>query len=73
MKQSKIDFTRLLKGYKDGWVAISDDFKRVVIHGSSLEEARKKAKTLKGKVYYFPAGESYSDFVGLIAIHDNTV
>ncbi len=73
MKQPMIDFTKLLKGYKDGWVAISDDFKHVVLHGKSLEELMEKAKKLEGRLYYFPAGESYSDFVGIILFDDNTV
>lgn len=64
MKQNKIDFIKLLKGYKNGWIAISHDFKRVLFHGKNLKEAMKKAKNAKEKVYYFPAGESYSNFVG---------
>ncbi len=73
MKQRKIDFTKLLKGYKDGWVAISHDFKRVVFHGKSLKETMAKAKKSKEKVYYFPARESYSDFVGFILDNDHTI
>lgn len=64
MKQNKINFVKLLKGYRDGWVAISHDFKRVVFHGRNLKDVMKKAKGSKGKVYYFPAGEAYSSFVG---------
>lgn len=66
MTQNKIDFIKLLKGYKDGWVAISADFKRVVFHGKSLKDAMKKAKDVKEKLYYFPAEESYSNFVGIL-------
>ncbi len=64
MKQNKIDFIKLLKGYKSGWIAISHDFRHVLFHGKNLKEAMKKAKNAKEKVYYFPAGESYSNFVG---------
>ena len=64
MKQSKIDFTKLLRGYRDGWVAISSDFKSVVSSGKSLKDVMKKVKNSKEKLYYFPAGESYSNFVG---------
>ncbi len=65
MRQDKIDFIRLLKGYRKGWVAISHDFKRVVFHGENLKETMKKAKDVKEKLYYFPVGESYSNFVGI--------
>ena len=60
----KIDFVTLLKNYTSGWVAISADFTRVVLSGKTLQEVRKKAKGIKEKLYYFPAGESYGDFVG---------
>ena len=66
MKQIKIDFIKLLKGYKAGWVGISSDFKKVLVWGKTLDEASQKAKTIKEKVYYFPAGESYSNFIGTI-------
>lgn len=64
MRQSKINFIKLLKGYKDGWVGISSDFNKVLVWGKTLDEATQKAKTTKEKVYYFPAGETYSNFVG---------
>jgi hypothetical protein len=60
----KIDFATLLKNYTSGWVAISGDFTKVVLSGKTLQEVRKKAKRIKEKLYYFPAGESYGDFVG---------
>lgn len=59
-----IDFVKLLKGYTSGWVAISSDFSRVVLFGKTLKEVRQKSKDIKDKLYFFPAGESYSDFVG---------
>lgn len=64
MNKSKIDFVKLLKGYKSGWVAISSDFKSVVLSGKTLKEAMGKAKKLKEKVYFFPAEKNYSDFIG---------
>ncbi|OGH19644.1 MAG: hypothetical protein A2868_04285 [Candidatus Levybacteria bacterium RIFCSPHIGHO2_01_FULL_40_15b] len=63
-KQAKIDFVKLLKGHKDGWVGISSDHTRVLLWGKTLSEARKKAKAIKEKVYFFPAGYSYSNFIG---------
>lgn len=62
--QKTINFIKLLKNYRKGWVAISADFERVVFSGKTLSEARKKAKNYKEKVYYFPAGEEYSNFLG---------
>ncbi len=60
----KIDFVVLLKNYTSGWVAISADFSKVVLSGKTLREVIEKAKSIKEKLYYFPAGESYGDFVG---------
>lgn len=64
MKQEKIDFVKLLKGYTSGWVGISSDFSRVLFSGKTLKEVKLKADKKKEKVYVFPAGEVYSDFVG---------
>lgn len=62
--QQKINFVKLLKNYNSGWVAISSDFSTVVLSGKTLKEVRDKAKYTKEKLYFFPAGESYGDFVG---------
>lgn len=62
--QKKINLVKLLKNYGKGWVAISDDFQRVVFSGRTLASTRKKAKKYKNKLYYFPSGEKYSDFFG---------
>lgn len=63
--QKGINFVKLLKGYKKrGWVAISDDFTRVLSHGRTIESAKKKVKDYTGKIYYFPSGETYENFVG---------
>lgn len=66
MKQMKINLVKLLKGYEYGWVGISSDFKKVLLWGKTLDEATQKAEKIKEKIYYFPAGESYSNFVGII-------
>lgn len=70
MKKSSINFAKLLKGYKDGWVGISSDHKKVVAWGKTLKDAREKAKKTSQKLYFFPARESYGDFVGTI-VNDN--
>lgn len=64
MKYKKINFVKLLKSYKKGWVAISQDFKRVVFYGKTLKETMKMANNYKEKIYYFPTGETYSHFIG---------
>jgi len=64
MKFSKIDFVKLLKGYKTGWVGISSDHKKVVAWGKTLKQVREKSKKIEDRIYFFPSGESYSNFVG---------
>lgn len=63
MKQ--IDFVTLLKPYASGWVAISSDFTEVVLWGETLRELKEKVKHSKEQLYFFPAGESYGNFIGL--------
>ncbi|MBI2616519.1 hypothetical protein HYW55_00090 [Candidatus Gottesmanbacteria bacterium] len=67
MKYKRINFIKLLKKYKSGWVAISSDFENVVFSGKTLKATMQKAKKYKEKLYYFPAGETYSNFVGLFS------
>lgn len=62
--QKQINFAKLLKGYGGGWVAISANFQRIISHGKTLSSVRKKTQTLKEKVYFFPSGEKYAQFVG---------
>ena len=64
MTHKKIDFTKLLKDYKSGWVGLSSDYKKVVVHGENLADAREKARTISDKIYFFPAGEVYSNYIG---------
>ncbi len=66
MKQRKINFVKLLKGYKAGWVGISTDHTKVVAYGKTLEEAVQKAKKVKQPAYYFPVEKAYSPFIGFI-------
>lgn len=64
MRQKKIDFVKLLKGYKSGWVGISSDHNKVVAWGKTLQQVREKTKNIQDRIYFFPSGESYSNFVG---------
>jgi len=61
---NKINFVKLLQGYTAGWVAVSSDFSRVLFSGKTLEEVMKKVRESKSKVYYFPADQSYGNFIG---------
>lgn len=63
MKHTNIDFTKLLKDYKSDWVAISSDFKSVKYSGETLKEVREKAKNTKDKLYFFPAEQSYANYI----------
>lgn len=63
-RKFRIDFVKLLKDYKSGWIAISSDFSKVVLSGKTLKEVMKKSKSMKEKLYYFPAEKSYGNFVG---------
>jgi hypothetical protein len=62
--EKKINLVKLLKGHTSGWVAISSDFSRVVLSGKTLHEVREKAKNIKERLYYFQAGQDYTNFVG---------
>lgn len=64
MQYGRINFVKLLKGYKSGWVGISSDHKKVVAWGKTLKQVREKSKKIQDRIYFFPAGESYSNFVG---------
>ena len=64
MKQAKINFFGLLKPYGKGWVAISEDFKRVLFYGKTLKSLMNKSIKSKQKVYYYPSGDNHSNFVG---------
>lgn len=64
MKYNAINFVKLLKGYKTGWVGISSDFKSVIVSGKNLKDVKEKAEKTNKKLYFFPAGESYGNFVG---------
>ena len=61
---TQIDFAKLLKNHKTGWVGISSDFKSVISSGKTLQEVREKTKDRKEKIYFFPAGQTYSNFIG---------
>lgn len=65
MKMKQINLVALLQPYTSGWVAISADFSKVLLWGKTLLELKEKVRDKKEKIYYFPAGESYANFVGV--------
>lgn len=71
MRKFEINLFSLLRGYKSGWIGISSDFKSVLVRGRTLRETRKKAKKLGKRVYFFPAGESYGNFIGNLDEQDS--
>ena len=46
-KPLPIDLTKLLKPYKGQWVALSQDEKRILGHGKSLDEALAAARKVE--------------------------
>ncbi len=44
-----IDLTKLLKPYKGQWVALSQDEKRILGHGKSLDEALAAVRKEEGR------------------------
>lgn len=64
MKHKSINFIKLLKGYAKGWVAISSDYRKIIVFGKTLKSVQEKTKNVKDKIYYFPSGEDYSNYIG---------
>ncbi|OGG14906.1 hypothetical protein A2875_03015 [Candidatus Gottesmanbacteria bacterium RIFCSPHIGHO2_01_FULL_46_14] len=64
MKKKSINFVKLLRGHTSGWVAISSDFRSVVFAGRNLKTLKEKVQKQKEKVYFFPAGKTYGNFIG---------
>ncbi len=64
MKKKPINFVKLLRGYTSGWVGVSSDFRSVVFAGRNLKSLKAKAEKQKEKVYFFPAGKTYGNFIG---------
>jgi hypothetical protein len=47
MDKTSINFNKLLRSFKDKWVAVSDDYGKVFASGDNLESIIKKVKGLK--------------------------
>lgn len=59
---SPIDLTKLLKKYKSGWVAVSNDYGRVIAHAEKFIELQKKVKNNKN-VVVIQAFNNYYNYV----------
>ena len=47
MDKASINFNKLLRSFKDQWVAVSEDYGTVFASGRTLEIVSKKVKTTK--------------------------
>jgi hypothetical protein len=47
MDKKSTNFNKLLKSFKDKWVAVSDDYGKVFASGNTLESIVKKVKANK--------------------------
>jgi len=47
MDKTSTNFNKLLKSFKDQWVAVSEDYGTVFASGHTLESISKKIKTTK--------------------------
>lgn len=57
-----IDMTKILQPYTSGWVAVSDDYRRVVAHAKTFLDLQKKLKHKKN-VVVIQALRNYYNYV----------
>jgi hypothetical protein len=62
--QKTPDLSKLLKNYSAGWVAISSDYKKIVVSGKTLKEVTEKVNK-KGvqDVILISGSKNYRGFV----------
>ena len=48
MDKTSINFNKLLRSFKDKWVAVSDDYGKVFASGNTLESIMNKVKNMTG-------------------------
>jgi len=62
--QKTPDLSKLLKNHSAGWVAISSDYKKIVVSGKTLKEVTEKVNKKKiTDVLLISASENYRGFV----------
>lgn len=57
---SQIDLTKILQKYKSGWVALTNDYSRVVAHAEKFIDLQKKVKDKKNIVVIQAFGNYYN-------------
>jgi hypothetical protein len=63
---NKLDLSKTLKKYKNGWVAISKDYKEVLFSAPNFNALMNKIDRpgKKDNVILIPASENYRGFIG---------
>lgn len=59
---TSVDLTKLLQKYKTGWVALSNDYSRVVAYAEKFIDLQKKVKNKKN-VVVMQAFDNYYNYV----------
>ncbi len=59
---TSINLTKLLQKYKSGWVAVSDDYSRVVAYAEKFIDLQKKVKNKKN-IVVIQAFDNYYNYV----------
>ena len=64
MKRKVINTMKLLKKYKKGWVALSNDYKRVVVYSETFAGIAEAVEKKKEKdLFLLPVAKHYSGFI----------
>ena len=67
MTRQNSDLTKLLKKYKQGWVALNQQQTKVLAHARTFTQVNEKIKDQDPEeVVLFPLGNTQSYFVGLL-------
>ena len=68
MKKNTIDIIKLLKKYKKGWVALSKDYKKVVVHSETFDGIVQALNKKKEKdLFLLPVAKHYSGFITVLS------
>lgn len=59
---TSINLTKLLQKYKSGWVAVSDDYSRVIAYAEKFIDLQKKVKN-KRNIVVIQAFDNYYNYV----------
>lgn len=64
----KIDLSKVLKEYKKGWIALSEDYKKVLYQSNNFSSLMDKVEQagIENRVVLMPASKNYRGFIGKI-------